>query len=125
MKFLVNLCLSPKTLITLHSLGYEAVRVNQLNMSKSTDAEIFEYAAKNQMVVLTADLDFSQVLAYTKYDKPSVVIFRLETPSFERVNNFLTKIIPEFSKELEKGSIIIIEEGKVRVRNLPIDSELL
>ena len=73
MKFLVNLCLSPKILTFLKSLGHEAIRVNQVNMAKSEDREIFKYAIKNRMIILTADLDFGQILAYTTGNKPSVV----------------------------------------------------
>jgi len=40
-----------------------------------------EYAAKHDMVVITADLDFGEMLAFTKHNKPSVMIFRLKDPS--------------------------------------------
>ena len=57
MKFLVDMPLSPKTVEFLKKNGYEAVRVSELGMAKSKDRDIFDYAGKNDMVVLSADLD--------------------------------------------------------------------
>ncbi len=76
MKFLVDMPLSPKTVIFLKSMGYEAIRVSELGMAKSKDRDIFDYAEKNNMVILSADLDFGTILAFTHSSKPSVIIFR-------------------------------------------------
>lgn len=67
MKFLVDMALSPKTVKVLRNSGYEAIRVNELGMGKSKDREILTYAKKNDMVVITADLDFGDILAITRY----------------------------------------------------------
>ena len=67
MKFLVDMALSPKTVKVLRDSGYEAIRVNQLGMAKSKDREILAYARKNDMAVITADLDFGDILAHTGY----------------------------------------------------------
>jgi predicted nuclease of predicted toxin-antitoxin system len=47
MKFLIDLCLSPKTKEFLRSSNYEAIRVDEIKLERSTDREIFEYAAEN------------------------------------------------------------------------------
>jgi predicted nuclease of predicted toxin-antitoxin system len=78
MKFLVDMALSPKTAKFLVALGYEAERVDKLGMAKSKDREIFEFAIGNNRVVITADMDFGHILAHTKSNKPSVIIFRLK-----------------------------------------------
>ena len=79
-----------------------------------------EYAAKHDMVVITADLDFGEMLAFTKHNKPSVMIFRLKDPSPEHVNSMLSSILLEIGEALEKGSIVIIEDHRVRIRELPL-----
>lgn len=65
MRFLVDMALSPKTTQFLRDLGYEAIRANEAGLAGAKDAEIMEYAANNDMVVVTADLDFGAILAYT------------------------------------------------------------
>ncbi|KAF5411461.1 MAG: hypothetical protein C5S43_03285 [Candidatus Methanocomedens sp.] len=74
MKFLVDMPLSPKTVSHLMGIGYKAVRVNELGMGKSKDKEIFDYATEQDVVLLSADLDFGNILAYTHSNKPSVII---------------------------------------------------
>jgi len=57
-----------------------------------------EYAANNDMVVVTADLDFGAILAHTKRNKPSVIIFRLSNPSSDNVNSLLSSILPRIEE---------------------------
>ncbi|MBE0523875.1 MAG: DUF5615 family PIN-like protein [Methanosarcinales archaeon] len=123
MKFLLDMPLSPKTTIFLKDLGYEAIRVNELGMAKSKDKEIFDYASEKDMVILSADLDFGNILAYTQSNKPSVVIFRLQDPSPEHVNSLLSSNLHRINEDLMKGSIVIIEDFEIRVRKLPIIEE--
>jgi len=120
MKFLLDMPLSPKTVFFLRDLGYEAIRVNELGMAKSKDKEIIGYASEREMVILSADLDFGNILAYTQSNKPSVIIFRLLDPSPEHVNSLLSSNLPNIKDDLIIGSIVIIEDFKIRVRKLPI-----
>ncbi len=120
MKFLVDMPLSPKTVKFLKNMGHEAVRVNELGMAKSKDREIFDHAEKNDMIILSADLDFGTILANTHSRKPSVIIFRLRDPSPEHVNSLLSSNLPGIEEELIKGAIVIIEDAEIRIRELPI-----
>lgn len=121
MKFLLDMPISPKTEEFLKKLGYDAIRVDRINMQKATDEEIFQYAIKEKRTIITADLDFGQLLYYFKSTKPSVIIFRLSYPSVEKMNQLLSSILPKIKEEIEKGSIIIVEEGRIRIKNLPIE----
>jgi predicted nuclease of predicted toxin-antitoxin system len=123
MKFLVDMPLSPKTVSFLINLGYEAIRVRELGMAKSKDKEIFNYASEQDMVILSADLDFGNILAYTQSIKPSVVIFRLRDPCPEHVNSLLSSNLPIIYDDLMEGSIVIIEDFEIRIRKLPILKE--
>ncbi len=119
MKFLVDMPLSPKTVKFLKNMGHEAVRVSELGMAKSKDRDIFDHAEKNDMIILSADLDFG-ILANTHSSKPSVIIFRLRNPSHEHVNSLLSSNLPGIEEELMKGAIVIVEDAEIRVRELPI-----
>ncbi len=121
MRFLLDMPLSPKTEEFLKNIGYDALRVDKIGMEKATDKEIFEYAIENDRVIITADLDFGQILSYFKTSKPSVIIFRLKYPSVEKINKLLSSVLPKIEKEIERGSIIIIEDKRIRIKNLPIE----
>jgi len=121
MRFLVDMALSPKTVQFLRELGHEAVRANEVGLARAKDIEIMEYAVSNGMAVITADLDFGEILAYTKRNRPSVIIFRLRDPSPDHVNSLLSSILLHIEEPLKKGSIVIVEDDRVRIRELPID----
>lgn len=123
MRFLVDLALSPKTVSFLRNLGYEAIRVSEAGLPKAKDAEVMKYAIDNNMIVVTADLDFGEILAYTEHKKHSVIILRLKNPSPEHVNSILSLILPRTEKSLKEGSIVIVEEGRIRIRELPIEKK--
>ena len=104
----------------LQNLGYEAVRVDRLGMARSKDSEIIEYASENDMVAITLDLDFGDILAHAGFKKPSVIIFRLSDPTPDHVNELLASAIPCIKDSLDKGSIVMIEDHRIRIRELPI-----
>ncbi|MEM3563231.1 MAG: DUF5615 family PIN-like protein [Candidatus Jordarchaeaceae archaeon] len=120
MKFLVDMSISPKTVELLKRKGYEAVRVSNLGMAKSRDEEILGYAIEKDMVLLTADLDFGNILAYTKSKRPSTIIFRLKNPSPEFVNQMLLLTLPKIEEQLKKGVIVVVEDTRIRIRELPL-----
>lgn len=120
MKFLVDMVLSPKTAEFLRSNGYEAVRASDIGLAKAKDRELFEYARKNGMTVISADLDFGHILFYTKSKRPSVIILRLQNPSPDNTNSLLLKVLPMVRDVLKSGAIIVLEKNRVRIRELPL-----
>ncbi|MFQ5976998.1 MAG: DUF5615 family PIN-like protein [Candidatus Heimdallarchaeota archaeon] len=121
MKFLVDMALSPRTANFLRNKGYEAVRVNEVISGKRIeDRAVFHYAIENDYCIITADLDFAMILAFTKSQKPSTVILRVEDQRVENVNQILAEILPKVKEEILSGSIIVIEENRFRIRPLPV-----
>ena len=120
MKFLADMPISPKTVEFLRMLRHDAIRLNEIGMESAEDEEILEYAAKHDYVALTMDLDFGGLLASKGLAKPSVITFRLVNPEVTRINNILTEMFEQIKEELIKGAMIIVEEFRIRIRNLPI-----
>lgn len=77
-------------------------------------------AAQERRVVLTHDLDFGTLLAFSQARLPSVIIFRLTNMTPANVNVYLDNLIAENSTSFEVGVICIITEVRVRIRHLPI-----
>ena len=104
----------------LETLGHEAVHVRALGLQRAADPELVARAREDSSVVLTFDLDFGDVLALGVFDKPSVIIFRLGDERAGSVNERLSTVIAERVADLESGSLILVEDTRYRVRNLPI-----
>lgn len=89
-------------------------------MSAVKDTKILNYTAKKDMVLITQDLDFSALLALSGNSHPGVITLRLKFPSPGNVNKSLKKLLDSQAEKQIKGSIIILEETKIRYRRLPI-----
>ena len=106
MRFLIDNALSPYIAEELSKAGYDAVHVRDRGMAASADEEIFELAAREGRIILSADTDFGTLLAFRQAAKPSVVIFR---QSDKRPPKLLALFLANFSgirEALEEGALV-------------------
>jgi len=120
MKFLADMGISPKTVSFLQNLGYQAAHLHQEGLDRLSDSEILKKARLFGSILLTHDFDFGDLLAASKAELPSVIIFRLRNMRPEQVNLHLNSILTKHVQDLEQVVIITIAEGGIRVRHLPI-----
>ena len=115
--------ISPDTVTWLGGLGFEAIHLDRQGLGRLPDRQILAKAHSEGYVVLTHDLDFGDLMAASGASAPSVIIFRLRNMRPQSVNHHLRQIIEQFRDELEKGAIITVTEGNIRVRELPIEKD--
>jgi predicted nuclease of predicted toxin-antitoxin system len=81
MKFLIDKNLSPSWVEFLIEAGLEAVHWSAIGRGDADDAEVMQWAAQHDHVVLTSDLDFGAILAATRDRRPSVIQLRGDVPN--------------------------------------------
>lgn len=74
-------------------------------------------------IILTFDLDFGELLAFSSDFLPSVIIFRLEKANPDYVLSKLNPVLQECQNILENGAIITIKDKNYRIRYLPVKNE--
>ncbi len=121
MKFLIDNPLSPVFCEKLRDFGLDVVHVRDLGLERAKDEEIFQMALKENRAIISADTDFGTILARTGMERPSVVIFRCLSPRRppEQAELFI-KILPRIVEDLKTGSIVIVEDTRIRIRKLPV-----
>jgi predicted nuclease of predicted toxin-antitoxin system len=121
MKLLIDNALSPRVAEGLRAAGYDAVHVGAIEMAKAADEEIFEWCQANDRVVVSADTDFSALLAQRRERKPSVLLLRRVGQRRPEVQVEVWLLnLPTIIESLEAGSAVVIEDNRIRVRTLPI-----
>ena len=111
---------SPRTVDFLRRKGHDAIHLREKGMQKATDEEVIKLAGIEGRVILTMDLDFPHLIALGRLPLPSTILFRLEDERSDNVNSLLEKYLQEIEKSLAAGAIVLFEENRVRIHNLPI-----
>ncbi|MBS3052056.1 MAG: DUF5615 family PIN-like protein [Candidatus Aenigmarchaeota archaeon] len=115
MRFIIDADLPRSLKKTIESHNHECFDVRDLGLH--TDEEILEYAKKNELIVVTRDLGFGNMVEYPIKENIGLIIFRLP---YHFTSAKITSILNEFLKSIDTKllikSLIVIELERYRIR---------
>jgi predicted nuclease of predicted toxin-antitoxin system len=123
MRFIADMGVSWRVVEWLRANGHDAIHLREQQLHRLPNGGIFAKAANEQRVILTWDLDFTEIVALSGTQLVSAVVFRLLNTRSENVIRRLARVLAESAKDLEEGAIISVEDSRHRVRLLPIGRE--
>ncbi len=104
----------------LRAQGHDAIHLREEGLHRAPDEEVFGKALAEDRIVLTFDLDFSDLAALTRERPGRVVLFRLENARASNVIARLAAVLAASEEALARPVIVIVEDARHRVRYLPI-----
>lgn len=124
LRFLIDNGLSPAVADALRLAGHDAVHVRSLGLATAADNDLFDLAAREGRVIVSVDTDFGTLLATRNECFPSVILFRRTSgrrPSLQI--SLLLANLDQLYDALNTGSIVVFDDIRIRIRQLPISGE--
>ena len=112
--------ISTRCVDLLAAQSVTAVHWSSIGPGEEEDSLIMQYAADNDYVLITFDLDFGTILNATASYGPSVVLIR---PAFAHPEDFMPQLVLALQSAetaLFAGALVIVELDRIRVRPLPL-----
>lgn len=120
MRFLLDMGISQRVALWLRDCKHDAIHLNDENLYNLPDKLIIEKAVKEKRIILTADMDFGQLLAFNKLQQASVIQFRVSDFTPVNIQSKLELLFDKFEEQLDSDFLITVEDNRIRFRKLPI-----
>lgn len=125
MRLLVDEALSPLVADLLRDLGHDAIHVRDIGLVSADDGQVLEAARADARVLVSADTDFGTIVVLGNLRQPSIVILRRrEGRRAQDQASLVDAQVRQLEDELRQGSIVIVEDARVRVRRLPVRDDV-
>lgn len=107
----------------MHRAGHDATHVRDCGLHASSDGVGLARAAAEHRILGSADTDFGALKALRGEGDPSMVLLRMTTRHRPHQQlAILVANLPALEVPLTRGSLVVFEESRIRVRTLPMDS---
>jgi len=120
MKFLADMGVDVRVVEWLRSLGHDAKHLAEDRLQRASDEVVFAKAVAEDRILITFDLDFGEILAHAQERRPSVILFRIQKARAAKVISRLTVVLGDSASALERGAVVVVEESRHRIRELPV-----
>ena len=115
MKFKLVENLSPSLSTQFTAAGHDAHSVVQ-SLGGQPDDRVIEVCRHEGRVLVTLDLDFSNILAYPPANFMGIIVFRLADQAHATVESAIGRVIDLLPQEPVERTLWIVEERRIRIR---------
>ena len=116
MKFKIDENLPVDVAGILQQAGHEADTVHSEGITGADDVKISRICQREQRVLLTLDLGFSDIRAYPPTEFEGIIVLRLMRQDKIYVLDIIQRLINALDQDELKGKLWIVDEKRIRIR---------
>jgi len=120
MRFLADMGVDIRVVQWLRQNGHDAKHLRDEGLHRIPNGETFVKAISENRVIVTFDLDFGEIIAFSQGQKTSVILFRLHNTRTSHLIKRLATVLADATEALEQGAVVVVEESRHRIRYLPL-----
>jgi predicted nuclease of predicted toxin-antitoxin system len=114
-KFKLDENLSPSLSALFGAAGHDAHSVVEQALGGQPDERVIDVCQREGRVLVTLDLDFSNILTYPPARFAGVVVLRLANQAHVTVEAAIRRMLELVAREPVAGMLWIIEERRIRI----------
>jgi predicted nuclease of predicted toxin-antitoxin system len=114
-KFKLDENLSPSLATLFAASGHDAHSVVEQALGGQPDERVIDVCRREQRVLVTLDLDFSNILAYPPAAFAGIIVLRLANQAHVTVEAAIRRMLELISRESAAGALWIVEERRIRI----------
>ena len=103
MRFKLDENLSPMIAGLLREAGHNAATVAEQGLAGAEDPDVASVCLDEGRVLLTLDLDFSDVRAYPPHRYPGLIVLRISSQAPRRQLEVVSRMLPSLSSRSLQG----------------------
>ncbi len=115
-RFITDEDVPRSTARVLRDAGFDAVDVRDVGLRGKSDAEVFAYAQRENRLLITCDMGFSNILNFPPSENKGILVVRIpDSQPIDTFNREVLRAVQDVGKNLSRH-LAIVEVGKVRLR---------
>lgn len=101
--------------VPLPQAGHDTTTVRDQGLRAIDDPILYQHCTSEGRILVTLDLDFSNVLRYPPGQTPGVVVLRGPDDLFPTVRILIQTLLNALTNDTPSGHLWIVEPGRIRI----------
>ncbi len=118
MRFKVDESLHVEIADLLRERGQDALTVFDQKARGRSDRDIADLSRTEGRVLISLDLDFSNILIFPPEKYPGLIVLRLRTKGRSAVRRVISRVIDHLDKEPLAGRLWMVDEHRIRIHRV-------
>jgi predicted nuclease of predicted toxin-antitoxin system len=107
----------------LRDLGYDVSTVYDQGLRGKEDHEVAEVCRAEERILISMDLDFSNVQMFPPEKYAGLTVLRLRAKGRASVRNVFERVVAHMNQEPIAGRLWIVDEQRIRIHRVRDDEE--